>query len=109
MKKIPFSDHVKLHQTLSISPNSKGTVWSFTIPNSTIGFIKKVRTNWFEDTKWEWRIDGESIESGVEREIDEDFDPPYVVQNNIKFIAENNSSNTLTFEVIVNGVLIMRR
>ncbi len=114
MQSTPFTDFINIHQLKTVSAGSSSTVFSFTIPHSTVGFLKRLASNWFADTKLTFLIDGEEVYRSTERQLGamEDptvFDPPYLVQTKIEVVAENNSSEDLEFEVLADGMLYMRR
>ena len=114
MKFIPFLDFVSIHQTKSVANNAiNDSVWSFTIPKKTVAFIQKIGTVIFQNTSMRWLIDEEIVDGNIQRQIGtlanpQVFDPPYVAYNKIEFQATNNSGSSQTFEVLVDGYLIMQ-
>ena len=115
MKRIPFGEHVNIHQFITIGVSGRAKVWSFNVPPSTIGFITRMASNYFPSTKINIFVDGQNIEGvDIQRAIGdiqspEEYDPPYVVINNIEVFVENGDVESHTFEFLIDGFLILRR
>jgi len=111
---IPFSQIGNIHQYATIAANSSGRVFYLKIPESTVGFLQKAATNWFNNTYYSWAVDGAIVESKIERMLasitePQNFEPPYLVKNNIEFIAFNNDTESHVFEVLCDGICYQKR
>ncbi|RLF35611.1 MAG: hypothetical protein DRM99_04285 [Thermoplasmata archaeon] len=108
MKSIPFSELGKIHQYKTISSGESGTVFYLKIPESCVGFIRKMANTFYRDTYYQLIIDGEIVENKIERTVGEidnpvAINPPILVRNYIKVIGVNNSDCPVTFEFLIDG------
>jgi len=93
-----------------IAAGSQGIVWEFRIPAEGRGFISDIALNIpNSDCKIRFQVDGENVEEGdITYQIGKinhpsHYDPPIVVQRNIRFIGINNGATDETFEILCRG------
>jgi hypothetical protein len=108
MKLISFSRVINPHQHKLVKSKSSDVVFEFKIPKGHVGFINKVANSWYPNTYLEFIVDWEVVK--VEREIapinkPEEFDPPILVRNFVRWVAYNNDTSDHYFEVFCDGVL----
>lgn len=106
----PFHEFGKVHQYATIPAGQRGRVFYFKVPETCVAFISEIASNWYQDTHLVWVIDGETVDSKIERMLGplqdpHRIDPPYVAKDYIEFKAHNNDDHDHEFEVICNGVL----
>lgn len=114
LTKISFSDFTNIHQYATIAANSEGRVFYFSIPGSMIGFVDLVGNNWFNDTKGNLIIDGNIFQRDIQRvigDIDQPLrmNPPIVVKNRIEYYVYNNDTVSHQFEMLLDGILILKK
>ncbi len=110
METIPFANLANTFQAATIEAGANGRVFFLKIPESAVGFLKLIGNNWFSNTYFEFIIDGEVVKK-VEHQIGNindptSFDPPYVVRDRLEFKAYNNSTKSIRFEVVCDGVAV---
>lgn len=109
---IPFSVYGSPYQYKKVEAGKSGVVYEYKLPSDYVGFIYDLALSWYPQTYLGWEIDNEMIEQ-IERKFGEFkrprlFNPPYFVENQIKFTAYNNSSSPQTFRVLCDGLLVRR-
>ncbi len=109
---IPFSVHGSPYQYRKVETGKSAVVYEYKMPSEYVGFIYDIALSWYPKTYLGWEIDNHMIEQ-IEHNIGEFkrpkvFDPPYKVENLIKFTAYNNSRSTQTFRVLCDGILIQK-
>ncbi|KKL24077.1 hypothetical protein LCGC14_2418970 [marine sediment metagenome] len=100
----------KPYQKKVISANSSGVVLSILIPANMTGFISQVANNWYSNTYFVFKVNGMPIEDRIEREmapvnIPMTYNPPIIARKKIEWIAFNNTSDDLEFEILCNGTM----
>lgn len=114
MNAIPFSLFGRIHQYAVVKKKSKDVrVFYYKIPESLVGFINRIGSNWYTNTKYKLIIDGEVVDSNVERvfgsmENPAIIDPPFLVNSYIEVRVDNDDEEDHLFEVFCDGVLYMR-
>lgn len=111
---IPFSTLGKIHQYVTVNANTaKQRVFYLKIPNSCVGFINRMASNWFDDVKFHFVIDGETVERNIERQLGlmsnpVKIDPPYLVRNYIEITADNGDTVNHNLEVLIDGIAYLK-
>ncbi|GAH63043.1 unnamed protein product, partial [marine sediment metagenome] len=116
---IPFQDD-KVYQFTTIAPGAYGVVYSYdnnewprtgSVP--FVAFIRRVGCNWFANTRYYWRIDGQ-LKELVQRVIGSPAGPtnspmnlsdPLIAYEKIEWVAYNGDTVPHVFEVLNDGVL----
>ena len=98
----------KTFQYAIVAAGSSGTIFSLKVPAGHKAYIQRTGNNWFQDTYFEWKVDGEIIEK-VERMIaptpaPKPESPPIIAVDSIKWIAYNNSDSSHKFGVLQDGI-----
>ena len=98
----------KPYQYATIAAGASGIIFSLKVPAGHKAYIQRTGNNWFQNTYFEWKVDGEIIEK-VERMIApvpaaKPESPPIVAVDSIEWIAYNNSDSQHTFEVLQDGI-----
>lgn len=109
---IPFSVYGSPYQYKKVEAGQSAVVYEYKLPSDYVGFIYDLALSWYPKTYLGWEIDNEMIEQ-IERKIGEFkrprlFDPPYFVENLIKFTAYNNGTEAHQFEILCDGILIRK-
>lgn len=107
---VPLGTLYNPHQYDSVSAGQKKTIFYFKVPSGMVLFVKQVANTWDNNTYWLFEIDGERVYPKIERviaELDEpkEYDPPFLVKGNVKWTFYNNSSSTVSAEVLCDGIL----
>lgn len=116
---IPFQED-RTYQFATIAPGTWGVVYNYEkrewpsvdkIP--FVAFIRLVGCNWFANTRYYWRIDGQ-LKEIVQRVIGAPASPtsqpmnlrdPLIVYDRIRWVVFNGDAVPHTFEVLNDGVL----
>ncbi len=98
----------KPYQYAAVAAGESGTIFSLKVPSGCKAYIQRTGNNWFQNTYFEWRVDGELVEK-VERMIapvpaPKPESPPIKAVEKIEWIAFNNSDSSHTFEVLQDGI-----
>ena len=98
----------KPFQTAVIAAGASGVVFTLKVPSGCKAYIQRTANNWFENTYYEWRVDGELVEK-VERMVaptpaPKPESPPIVAVDKIEWIAFNNSTSSHNFGVLQDGI-----
>jgi archaellum component FlaG (FlaF/FlaG flagellin family) len=107
---IPFSQLGQIHQYATVSAGiTNQRVFYLKIPDSCVGFITRMASNWLDNIKFHFIIDGEIVERNIERQIGPmgdatKIDPPYLVKNYIEVKANNNDTVAHDLEVLIDGI-----
>lgn len=109
---IPFSVHGSPYQYKKVEAGQSGVVYQYDLPSDYVGFLYDLALSWYPLTYLGWEIDSSMVEQ-IEHKIGEFkrpklFDPPYFVENQIKFTAYNNDTKTHIFRVLCDGLLIRK-
>ena len=112
MRGIPFSAFGLPYQYKEVETGKSAVAYLYNMPSDYVGFIYDLALNRYAKTYLVWEIDNEKVEQ-IERPIGEFtkpklFDPPYFVQNLIRFTAYNNDSKARLFEVLCDGILVRK-
>ena len=107
---IPFSVYGSPYQYKKVEAGASAVVYLYNVPSDWVGFLYDLALSWYPKTYLGWEIDNEMIEQ-IERKFGEFkrpklFDPPYFVEDQIKFTAYNNGLSTHKFWVLCDGILI---
>ena len=110
LKVVPLSVLYNPHQYKQVKSGESATLYYFKVPKGMVLFIEKIANNWFENTYYIFKIDGERVYDKLERSIASlnnplVIKPPYVVKNYIKWEVYNNSDYDWTFTVFCDGKL----
>ena len=98
----------KPFQYIEIGDGESGTVLLIKVPQGCRAYIQRTGNNWFPNTYFEWKVDGEIVEK-VERMIaptpaPKPESPPIIAVDKIEWIAYNNSNSIHTFAVLQDGI-----
>ncbi len=98
----------KPYQYATIAAGQSGTVFTLNVPKGHKAYIQRTANNWFPNTYWKWKVDGELVEK-VERQISPVHipkleHPPIVAIDKIEWVAVNNSTSSHIFEVLQDGI-----
>lgn len=109
---IPFSVYGSPYQYKKVEAGKSAVVYQYDLPSGYVGFMYDLALSWYPRTYLGWEIDNEMIEQ-IERSIGtferpKLFDPPYFVENQIKFTAYNNRTKAIRFEVLCDGLLVRK-
>lgn len=110
-KSYPFPLDIR-HQYKEISAGQNDAVYEFDVPNGYVAFIYNIANVSYDDTHYLWKIDNELYEK-VEREIAPLNNPLYLIKplvatEKILWQGYNNSDNSLTFEVLCDGLIYFK-
>ena len=98
----------KPYQYATVAAGETKRVFFLKVPKGHKAYIQRTGNNWFQNTYWEWKVDGELVEK-VERliapvHITKPEVPPIIAIDKIEWIAHNNSDSSHIFEVLQDGI-----
>ena len=98
----------------TVEPGEHKVLWELVVPRDHAAFIRKVGVDWYNDTHWEWRMDG-VLKERIQRTIEDvssfkpdEYDPPLIAEKWIRFTFWNNSGAALTPGCLVEGELVKK-
>jgi hypothetical protein len=91
----------------AVVPSGQQRVFYLAIPSGSVGFIRSLYCNWYQNTEVHLYIDGEDVEK-ITRQIGSineplQYSPPWAVRRSIEFVAFNNTGSDLSYEAFVDG------
>ena len=112
MSDIPFSAFGSPYQYREVEAGKSAVVYLYDVPPDWVGFIYDLALSWYRKTYLGWEIDNEMVET-IEHRIGDFrrpkvFNPPYLVENQVKFTAYNNDNEAHIFRVRCDGILRQR-
>ena len=95
------------YRHLTLESGQQGVVFEC-FAHGGVGKLRGLYLKWKPDTYYTIHFDGTPLESKTTRQIGESmklekFDPPFEFKDKLTIAAYNNSGETFTFEIIVNG------
>jgi len=109
----PLSAYYNSHQYQTVSAGDRVTVWYFEVPPNHIFHIEQIGTNWFEDCKWIFEVDGRVLETiehfygSINAPVDVKHRFIYASRS-VRWLFENNSSDDVIAEVVCDGTVYLR-
>ena len=108
----PLSAYYNPHQYSTVTAGERVTVWYFKVPPNYVFHIEQIGTNWFEDCKWLFEVDGnvqETVErfyGGINSPIDVRHRFIYA-RRSVRWVFINNSSDDVIAEVLCDGTIYL--
>lgn len=99
-----------VHTTLTLGPGQSGTVYDLRVPPGWVAFVERVANVYYEDTWYEFRVDGKQVGGKIDYVLGHIndplvYDPPILARKQVLWVGHNGGDETQVFEVLTDGIM----